>query len=498
MGREGYRLIMDAGMNTAEYLRCRLSDTGLFDIVDKAHMPLVAFALKNSDKYTCFDIQDKVRSRGWILPAYTCPRGAESLVIMRVVVKQNFTRPMADMLVEDIARTIEFLESPRVQKSRLVPTTTDNSKLALAIGHSTKHRKSGLRTHGITLERFPSQMQNGVLLCHVLHVLVPDFSLGKVNPKAKSLRAAQLNLEAMLQCLSRFPMCTRNVPTAEAMWSGDRGALAVFVLELFHKVAVRRIPVQAVRVWSQRILQQYGHACDESMSWDVLETTTNDNDAPGLWDAFRNGIRMWCLLHYYGYDNSPARHRLFQSCRMHTRPTERDERQLNVAIVCSVLQHFGIPLVWDPIGLVTHKSHPFVLAQLHHLYECLHDKVTPLTFDTNQPIHLAQGACNAVTVLGLRFADTLECGATVRDEEIECSQEEQLRRRPSISSTIRHSAEEQGSSANDVEMRLSATTDGFQWDEYLREKRSIASEEMNRMTAEESWGIIISSTTNRG
>ncbi|RHY61133.1 hypothetical protein DYB30_006143 [Aphanomyces astaci] len=149
MGREGYRLIMDAGMNTAEYLRCRLSDTGLFDIVDKAHMPLVAFALKNSDKYTCFDIQDKVRSRGWILPAYTCPRGAESLVIMRVVVKQNFTRPMADMLVEDIARTIEFLESPRVQKSRLVPTTTDNSKLALAIGHSTKHRKSGLRTHGV-------------------------------------------------------------------------------------------------------------------------------------------------------------------------------------------------------------------------------------------------------------------------------------------------------------------------------------------------------------
>ncbi|ETV85200.1 hypothetical protein, variant 2 [Aphanomyces astaci] len=223
----------------------------------------------------------------------------------------------------------------------------------------------------ITLERFPSQMQNGVLLCHVLHVLVPDFSLGKVNPKAKSLRAAQLNLEAMLQCLSRFPMCTRNVPTAEAMWSGDRGALAVFVLELFHKVAVRRIPIQAVRVWSQRILQQYGHACDESMSWDVLETATNDNDAPGLWDAFRNGIRMWCLLHYYGYDNSPARHRLFQSCRMHTRPTERDERQLNVAIVCSVLQHFGIPLVWDPVGLVTHKSHPFVLAQLHHLYEWL-------------------------------------------------------------------------------------------------------------------------------
>ncbi|RHY60134.1 hypothetical protein DYB34_003331 [Aphanomyces astaci] len=138
------------------------------------------------------------------------------------------------------------------------------------------------------------------------------------------------------------------------MWSGDRGALAVFVLELFHKVAVRRIPVQAVRVWSQRILQQYGHACDESVSWDVLETTTNDNDAPGLWDAFRCVGLLTC---------EPG-----LNVRTHR---ERDERQLNVAIVCSVLQHFGIPLVWDPIGLVTHKSHPFVLAQLHHLYEWL-------------------------------------------------------------------------------------------------------------------------------
>ncbi|KAF0686000.1 hypothetical protein As57867_022134, partial [Aphanomyces stellatus] len=110
LGREGYRNLMQCGMHTAEYLRQRLRDTGLFDIVDKAHMPLVAFSLKNTDKFTCFDIQDKVRSRGWILPAYTCPKGAEKLVIMRVVVKQNFSQPMADMLVEDILRATAALE----------------------------------------------------------------------------------------------------------------------------------------------------------------------------------------------------------------------------------------------------------------------------------------------------------------------------------------------------------------------------------------------------
>ncbi|KAG3042599.1 hypothetical protein PC119_g40 [Phytophthora cactorum] len=32
-----------------------LVDTDFFNIVDKAHMPLVAFSLKDSSAYTCFD-----------------------------------------------------------------------------------------------------------------------------------------------------------------------------------------------------------------------------------------------------------------------------------------------------------------------------------------------------------------------------------------------------------------------------------------------------------
>ncbi|CAK4508322.1 unnamed protein product [Aphanomyces euteiches] len=146
LGREGYRLIMACGMHTAEHLRDRLRETGLFNIVDKAHMPLVAFSLKDSSKYTCFDIQDKVRSRGWILPAYTCPKEAESLVIMRVVVKQNFTQPMADMLVQDIVRAVEYLEA---HASATQDTKSPVAPVPHAIGHHGHHRKSGRRTHGV-------------------------------------------------------------------------------------------------------------------------------------------------------------------------------------------------------------------------------------------------------------------------------------------------------------------------------------------------------------
>jgi glutamate/tyrosine decarboxylase-like PLP-dependent enzyme len=116
-------------------------------------MPLVAFCLTAtaSSMYSCFDIQDKLRSRGWIVPAYNCPNGAETFVIMRVVVKQNFTTHMADMLVDDILRAIAHLETHHAMLTAVkgAPVSGQINNFALALGHSTHHRKSGKKTHGV-------------------------------------------------------------------------------------------------------------------------------------------------------------------------------------------------------------------------------------------------------------------------------------------------------------------------------------------------------------
>ncbi|KAG3161201.1 hypothetical protein PI126_g6531 [Phytophthora idaei] len=53
-GYDGCR-IMETNMENAVFLRQALVDTDFFNIVDKAHMPLVAFSLKDSSAYTCFD-----------------------------------------------------------------------------------------------------------------------------------------------------------------------------------------------------------------------------------------------------------------------------------------------------------------------------------------------------------------------------------------------------------------------------------------------------------
>jgi len=110
LGFEGFRSVMNNGLKTAKYLRELLKESGHFDIVDKEHMPLVAFSLKSTKNCTVFDLQDKLSTRGWVVPAYKCSRGAQDFAIMRVVVKQNFTTDLADLLVHDIMHSLHFFE----------------------------------------------------------------------------------------------------------------------------------------------------------------------------------------------------------------------------------------------------------------------------------------------------------------------------------------------------------------------------------------------------
>ncbi|KAK1931072.1 Glutamate decarboxylase [Phytophthora citrophthora] len=128
-GFDGYLRIMEASMENAAFPRKALIDTGLFNIVDKAHMPLVAFSLKDSSNYNYFDIQEKLKGRDWIVPAYTCSKGAESLTIMRIVVKQNISCQMAKMLVQDILHAVLALD----QHSRLSPAKTSMAASMVAV-----------------------------------------------------------------------------------------------------------------------------------------------------------------------------------------------------------------------------------------------------------------------------------------------------------------------------------------------------------------------------
>ena len=61
--------------------------------------------------FTLYDIAEKLRERGWLVPAYPMPQNRHDLVVQRVVVKEDFSMDVAEMLLKDIKRAIEFFEA---------------------------------------------------------------------------------------------------------------------------------------------------------------------------------------------------------------------------------------------------------------------------------------------------------------------------------------------------------------------------------------------------
>ena len=101
---------------TADYLAASLTHLG-FIILSQGSgkgLPLVAFRLDDKKEkkrhYDEFDVAHHLRQRGWVVPAYTMAPHSERLKLMRVVVREDFSRARCDSLVIDIKHTLESLE----------------------------------------------------------------------------------------------------------------------------------------------------------------------------------------------------------------------------------------------------------------------------------------------------------------------------------------------------------------------------------------------------
>ena len=57
-----------------------------------------------------FDVSERLRDRGWLVPAYTFPENRQDLAALRIVVRNGFSRDLADLLVADLRRHIDYLE----------------------------------------------------------------------------------------------------------------------------------------------------------------------------------------------------------------------------------------------------------------------------------------------------------------------------------------------------------------------------------------------------
>jgi len=111
LGQEGYKRIMVSLQDIAGYLTDQLEATGRFRMLSRrGDLPVVAFSLVDTSRFTVFDLSDRLRERGWIVPAYTMAPNAQDIAVLRVVLREGFSRDMADMLLADLVRAVAHLE----------------------------------------------------------------------------------------------------------------------------------------------------------------------------------------------------------------------------------------------------------------------------------------------------------------------------------------------------------------------------------------------------
>ena len=115
LGFEGYKAIQKSCMEIAKYLHEQIGKMKPFaNYSDEVHNPLFIWEMNKEyakkAKWTLYDLQDKLKQNGWMVPAYTMPANIEETIVMRVVVRQGFSRDMADQLLTDIASAVSELD----------------------------------------------------------------------------------------------------------------------------------------------------------------------------------------------------------------------------------------------------------------------------------------------------------------------------------------------------------------------------------------------------
>jgi glutamate decarboxylase len=113
LGFEGYKAIQDTCRDVARHLARQITRLGPFELVtDNFGIPAFAFRLKDpaGAGFTVYDVSDALRSRGWIVPAYTMPPAIDDMAVLRIVVRNGFGRNLADALVEHLHLVVKRLE----------------------------------------------------------------------------------------------------------------------------------------------------------------------------------------------------------------------------------------------------------------------------------------------------------------------------------------------------------------------------------------------------
>lgn len=120
LGFAGYQMIHMSCYETAQYLAREIEKMGVFQVIfggdPQQGIPAITWRLKPEAavSFNLYDFADRLRVRGWQVPAYSLPQNAQDIVVQRILVRQGFGQNLAQLLVGDFHRALTYFQTHRI------------------------------------------------------------------------------------------------------------------------------------------------------------------------------------------------------------------------------------------------------------------------------------------------------------------------------------------------------------------------------------------------
>jgi glutamate decarboxylase len=124
LGFDGYRQVQQTCQDVAKYLASAIAAMGPFELLsDGSDLPVLAFRLADpaAAGYTVFDVSERLRQRGWLVPAYTFPENMQEVAVLRIVVRNGFSQDLANLLINDLRTQVTALSNAATPPVPLLP-----------------------------------------------------------------------------------------------------------------------------------------------------------------------------------------------------------------------------------------------------------------------------------------------------------------------------------------------------------------------------------------
>jgi glutamate decarboxylase len=100
-------------------LPLKLEKLGPFEVIYSGSMdsgiPAVCWTIKEGADpgFSLYDLADRLRNRGWQVPAYPLPANCQGVLIQRALVRHGVTRDLCSLLAGDIKQALgHFRQHP--------------------------------------------------------------------------------------------------------------------------------------------------------------------------------------------------------------------------------------------------------------------------------------------------------------------------------------------------------------------------------------------------